>query len=247
MPSMPDAIILCGGAGRRLKSITGDGPKAMANIAGRPFLELLLRQVQRYGFRRVILATGHQDIKIRLHFGDRAFGLALVYSVEQAALGTGGALGNAAVLLDTDIALVMNGDSYTDVDLSKCVAEHRRAKVDVSLVVVSHDGRVDSGLVLVNENEMVEQFSEKRSLPESQYVNAGVYVVSRALLSDVPVGAKISLEEQLLPQWLKEGKRIRANVISGACVDIGTPERYYSAQHILANVEIGNVVSRSGM
>src|SRR6516165_2855106 len=80
MPKTPDAIVLCGGAGLRLKTITGDLPKSMANIVDRPFLELLLMQLRRYRFRRVILAVGYREDLIRSYFGARAFGLRLTYS-----------------------------------------------------------------------------------------------------------------------------------------------------------------------
>src|SRR5271166_5311858 len=80
MSKMPDAIVLCGGAGLRLRSVIGDAPKAMARIAGRPFMELLLRQLQRHGFQRVVLAVGYQMEVIRSYFGERTFGLHLTYS-----------------------------------------------------------------------------------------------------------------------------------------------------------------------
>src|SRR5271166_5438180 len=89
MPNTPDAILFCGGAGLRLRSVTGDVPKAMASIAGRPFLELLLRQLRRHGLQRVILAVGHRRDVIRSYFGERAFGLNLAYSAESKPLGTG--------------------------------------------------------------------------------------------------------------------------------------------------------------
>ena len=88
MPSVPDAIVLCGGAGLRLRSVTGDAPKSLANIGGRPFLEILLSQLRRHGFQRVILAVGYQRDLIREHFGDGgAFGLAVNYSIEVGAAG----------------------------------------------------------------------------------------------------------------------------------------------------------------
>ena len=117
MPDIPNAIILCGGAGLRLRSVIGEAPKGMAMVAGRPFLEILLLQLARYGFDRAILAVGYQRDVIQSYFGEIRFGLQLVYSPEPKALGTGGALRNAAGLLGTNNILVMNGDSYTDVDL----------------------------------------------------------------------------------------------------------------------------------
>src|SRR5215471_14932402 len=109
MPSMPDAILLCGGAGVRLRSITGEAPKPMASIGGRPFLELLLKQLRRNDFARAILAVGYKKDAIRSYFGDRAFGLRLEYAAESFPLGTGGALRGAADLVASDAALIMNG------------------------------------------------------------------------------------------------------------------------------------------
>ena len=147
MPSVPDAILLCGGAGLRLRSVTGDGPKSMARIGGRPFLELLLRQLQRHGFRRVVLAVGYREDVIRSHFGDQAFGMRLAYSSESSPLGTGGALRKAAGLVESDCAFAMNGDSYTEANLSDVVSDYRSSKADASLVVVPADGRGDCGSV----------------------------------------------------------------------------------------------------
>src|SRR5260370_37796954 len=95
MPQSLDAIILSGGAGLRLRDITGNGPKGLATVAGRPFLELLLRQLRRNGFHRAILAVGFGADAIRLQFGEQAFGLELAYALESSPLGTGGALRNA--------------------------------------------------------------------------------------------------------------------------------------------------------
>jgi D-glycero-alpha-D-manno-heptose 1-phosphate guanylyltransferase len=75
MPSMPDAIVLCGGAGLRLRCVTENAPKSMAGIAGRPFLELLLKQLRRSGLERVILAVGYRRDVIRERFEERAVGL----------------------------------------------------------------------------------------------------------------------------------------------------------------------------
>jgi mannose-1-phosphate guanylyltransferase len=210
----------------------------MASIGGRPFLELLLRQLRRYGFQRVVLAVGYRQEVIRAHFGEQALGLSLAYSLETFPLGTGGALRNAADLIESDSALVMNGDSYTDVDLSRFAANHREAKADISLVVISPDGRGDCGSVWVSQEGNVEQFAEKQSLSGRPYFNAGVYIVSRSLLQDLPAGPPLSLEQDLFPQWLKEGRHIKAFVCSGMCIDIGTPDRYQRARDILENVEM---------
>ena len=237
MHSLPDVIVLCGGAGLRLRSVTGDAPKVMARIAGRPFLELLLHQIHRHQFSRVIMAVGYQKAVIRSHFGDEAFGLRLVYSEETAPLGTGGALRTAAELLESDIALVMNGDSYTDLDLRRFVAEHRAAQADVSVAVVPADGRVDCGSVFTDKCGKLAGFAEKQDGACATYINAGIYVLSKSLLFEIPVGPQISMERELLPRWLEARRSMHAFFAEASCVDIGTPERFGEAQQALANVE----------
>src|SRR5277367_5218969 len=100
MPPLPDVVILAGGTGLRLKSVTGETPKPMAKIGERPFLALLLHQLGRQGFVRIILSVGQKQQMIREHFGDKTSGLQLFYSVEQSPLGTGGALRQSVALIE---------------------------------------------------------------------------------------------------------------------------------------------------
>ncbi len=238
MRSMPDAIVLCGGAGSRLKTITGNAPKVMAMVGGRPFLEILLRQLSRHGFGRVILAAaGHRQV-IHEHFGVHAFGLHLAYSTESTALGTGGSVRKGLELVESDHALVMNGDSYTEVDLQRFVLDYRNSGADASIVVVPDDGRADCGSVVVDGDNKVARFEEKQNRFRPHHVNSGIYLVSRRIVFGVEAGLPLSLEADLLPRWLGEGRHIRAFLCSGSCTDIGTPERYRSAQRSLASVEL---------
>jgi NDP-sugar pyrophosphorylase family protein len=237
MPRTPDAVVLCGGMGLRLQSVIGEAPKGMAEVAGRPFLELLLRQLCRHGFQRAILAVGYQRDAIRMHFGDHAFGLEIVYSEETYPLGTGGALRNAVEHITSDSLLVMNGDSYTNVDLTHFLDHCRETAADAGVVVVPADGRSDCGFALLDGDGRMEGFNEKQAPVDASYVNAGIYLLSRQMLLDVPTVEAVSLERELLPRWLREGKKIKGFIYSGECVDIGTPERYTLAQSALADVE----------
>jgi mannose-1-phosphate guanylyltransferase len=243
MPSGADAIVLCGGAGLRLRSVTGDTPKSLASVGNRPFLDILLNQLRRHGFEHVILAVGYQSDLIRSHFSDRMHGISLEYSIESTPLGTGGALRNAMDFVNSDSVLIMNGDSYTDADLSGFVADYREAKADLSVLVVPTDGRVDCGLVSVDPCGRVLGFKEKQSTTGTQCANAGIYMVTKKILYKIPHNQRLSLEEELFPRWLAESRNIRAFHHSGSCIDIGTPERYLHAQETLANVEPGGILS----
>ena len=237
MPNTTDVVLLCGGAGLRLRSILGNAPKGMADVGGRPFLELLLRQLGRHGFERVILAVGYQNDMICSHFGEQACGLDLAYSIESCPLGTGGALRNAVELIESENVLIMNGDSYTDADLCEFVVDYHQAKADLSIVVVPADGRGDCGSIAIDGSGKVTSFAEKQDPFHAPYVNAGIYMTSRQVLYEIPSGLEVSLERELLPQWLRQGKYIKGFVCLSRCIDIGTPERYRSAQGILATAE----------
>lgn len=245
MHSMPDAIVLCGGAGVRLKSVTGDLPKVMAHIVNRPFLELLLKQLRRNRFERVILAVGYRKEAISSYFKDRAFGMNLVYSDESFPLGTGGALRNVVSLVRSDSVLVMNGDSYTNADLPGFVIEHQKSNADITLLVVDPKGRKDAGAVIVDQYRHVTKFAEKDYSAEAPYASSGIYMLARSLISTIPQGREISLERELFPQWLRTGVAFLASVYSGECIDIGTPERYRNAQIALSDAERQGTASTS--
>jgi NDP-sugar pyrophosphorylase family protein len=237
--SRPDAIVLCGGAGTRLRSVTGENPKSMASVAGRPFLELLLRQLRRYGFERAILAVGYRSDAIASLLGKSACGLQLEYARETSPLGTGGALRNAAHLMQTDSALVMNGDSYTDVDIFAFLAKHTETHADLSVVVTPADGRDDTGSVFADSAGRLLRFSEKdRPADGHPFTNAGVYLISQLLILGTPPGIPVSLEKELFPKWIGTNKDLRVFSHHGSCVDIGTPARFEVAQQLLATAEM---------
>ena len=87
-----EAIILAGGFGTRLAARLDGTPKSMAPVAGRPFLEILLTQLQRAGCARVLLSVGYLHNLIKEHFGATFRGMSLEYVVESEPLGTGGAI-----------------------------------------------------------------------------------------------------------------------------------------------------------
>lgn len=245
MPETPDAIILLGGFGLRLREVIADAPKPMAQIGGRPFMELLLKQLKRHGLSRAILSVGYKHELIRDRFGDNACGLELVYSVEAFPLGTGGALREAARYLRTETALILNGDSYTNVDLERLVQEHVANGADVTVVVIP-ETRSDAGSVVLDNEGRINAFAEKRMIPESRYLSAGIYMLNKSLLGTISSVGKVSLEEHLFPQWLAEGRSIRGFVFQGPCIDIGTPERYQRALAVLDGVELNSVLESEG-
>lgn len=227
-----EAIVLAGGFGTRLRQIVADVPKPMAPVAGRPFLELLLRSLGNKGFTRAILATGYMAEKISDHFGGHFAGMDLEYSVETEPLGTGGAVSQAARLVRADHFFVFNGDTFLDLDAYAVEATWHRAREPVIVAREVADctryGRLET------DQGHVVRFAEKgRAGPG--LINAGCYVFRVDQFSGFEPGVCFSLETDFLAP-LVESTAVALHVASGLFIDIGVPSDYTKAQHLLAGL-----------
>lgn len=221
------AAILAGGLGTRLRSVVGDRPKVLADINGRPFLAYLLEQLATAGIQRIVLCTGFQASLVRDVFGDSHERLQLSYSAETSPLGTGGALRLALPSLNSDPVLVLNGDSYCQVDLSAFLQfhQHRQAEASVLLTQVPDVGRY--GQVRGDAEDRVIGFDEKGG-NGAGWINAGIYLLAQPLLKEIPEGRNVSLEREMFPTWI--GRRFYGCRHGGRFIDIGTPESYAEAR-----------------
>jgi NDP-sugar pyrophosphorylase family protein len=221
------AIILAGGAGTRLRPLISDVPKPLASVCGRPFIEYLVAQLAAAGVRKATLLTGHMADALEATLGSRSHGVHLEYSVESKPLGTGGALKNAETLLDGDRWLLLNGDSLFDISLLGLAANHPSdASVTVALAEVSDVGRY--GAVTTDDDGTVTAFEEKSESGGMGWINAGVYVVSRAALAAIASDRAVSFEREILPALI--GRGLRAQRLRGFFIDIGVPDDYWRAQ-----------------
>ena len=232
------AFVLCGGLGTRLRPVLNDRPKSMALVAGMPFLELLLRQLQAEGIREVVLGTGYRAEQIESYFRDGAgLGLTIRYSREREPLGTGGALKLAEPLL-SDPVVVLNGDSYIEWNLAAMqeLFARKRARLVMILQAMPEVGRY--GSVTLDAEERVIGFIEKGSRAGPGLINGGVYFLEKAIVSNLPKGKIISLERDVFPQLLTEG-RIYGHISRGLFIDIGVPADLERAQTLFARGEQG--------
>jgi NDP-sugar pyrophosphorylase family protein len=216
--------ILAGGLGTRLRPAV-DCPKVLAPVAGRPFLTYLLDALHAVSVRRVVLLTGHRGEEVRQELGDCYDEMALVYSAEPSPQGTGGAVRHALPQLSAPTVLLLNGDSYCEVDLTSFVRFHRRRRADLSLALARGEGE-GYGRAQLGPVGQVTAFAEKAG--SEGWINAGGYLIERRLLEDVPPNRPISLERELLPTWV-ESKAVYGYRCSGPVLDIGTPEAYAAA------------------
>ena len=114
-----NVAILAGGLGTRLQPKFAGKPKVLAPIGNRPFLTYVLDQLDNAGFKKVILCTCYLSEQIEKTFGNQYKGLQIEYSIEQTPLGSGGAIRNALSLLNSEIVMIMNGDSYVTLEFAK--------------------------------------------------------------------------------------------------------------------------------
>ena len=218
------AIILAGGKGKRLRSIINDIPKPMAPIKGIPFLEYLILQLKKQNIKDLIFSTGYKGSIIKNYFQDGDnWDINIEYSEEDKPLGTGGALRKAGELIDDEQFIVMNGDSFFDIEFKQLISFHedKQAVATISLAYVEtieRYGQVDIG----NDGE-VTKFNEKGSSGSPGYINGGIYILNSEIINKIPFG-QVSLETEVFPNLTNDG--LFGVKFKRFFIDIGKPEEY---------------------
>jgi histidinol-phosphate phosphatase family protein len=242
------AFVLVGGLGTRLRAVVADRPKPLALVDGEPFVLRLLDQLAAAGCRAVVLCTGHLGECVERELGREHAGMALHYSHELEPLGTGGALRNAWQARDVAQALVCNGDSFVDCDLTAFVpAMARRAEAGLVAVPVADGGRYGSlevGAMQADGCALVQSFREKGNRGRT-LVSAGITWLARTDVLALPAGPS-SLERDLLPR-LWRASRLVAMPCDAAFLDIGVPDDYARASEFFADCARRRARPRRGL
>jgi NDP-sugar pyrophosphorylase family protein len=216
------AVILCGGLGTRLRPLTFDIPKPMVPVNGKPFLQFVVEHFREQGIGRFVFCTGHLHDNIEAHFGSgKDFGVEIAHSVETEPLGTGGALLNAAHLLDRTFFLAY-GDSYLPMELA-AFTETFEAKSSLGVIAAyeNREGLAPNNLRVSPDGRVLDYI--KRDPPESMNcLEAGLGLYDKSIL-DLAPGRRFSLEESVLPQLINRG-RLYAIMTPRKFYDMGTPE-----------------------
>lgn len=227
-----EGIVLAGGFGTRLREMVPDLPKPMAPVAGRPFLEILLSSLARKGFHRVILSLGYMANKVVAHFGESYAGIELVYQIEPAPLGTGGALRLAMSQCQGDHVFVFNGDTFLDLEVQDLELLWQKQRTPIVVAREVPDTSRYGRLATDSERLRMIGFAEKGATGPG-LINAGCYVFPIDLLRDFQPDVPFSLESDFLTQAATK-RRFDLFVTHGHFIDIGVPEDYIRAQSELA-------------
>lgn len=240
-----DVIVLCGGFGKRLKSVIHDTPKVLAKIGDTTFLDILINNISLYGFKDIVLCIGHLKEQIKRHFDyhcddyhdyhgyDRNI-YNITFSEEEEPLGTGGALKNAEWLIKSDPFIVMNGDSICNVNFRGLLDFHIYKKALLSIVLTKSLTSKDYGTVLLNDSSIITNFSEKSINNKEILINAGIYIMQKDIFSYMPIQKTFSLEYDLFPKLCNN--KCYGFMTGGRVIDIGTPERYKEAIHLIGGI-----------
>ena len=223
--NMKEAIILAGGFGTRLQSVVKDVPKPMAPVAGNPYLVYLVRYLKNYGVEHIVLSVGYLAEVVEDYFKDEYLGIKISYSKEDSPLGTGGGIRLALEKCTKKNVIILNGDSFFDVDINKLKKFHKRHKAQVSLGVreVENVGRY--GEVVLNDKNEIVKFSEKSDKSESGLINGGVYLMKREALDAYELNSKFSLEQDYF-QKQADTKTLYAKEFNSYFIDIGIPTEF---------------------
>lgn len=217
-------VILAGGIGSRIQSVSGGQPKIMLRVGGRPFVEQQLALLVRSEMRNILLCTGHGSDVIENHVGDGAkFGVSVRYSREDPyrLLGTGGALVNALPLLEEQF-MVMYGDAYLTIDYREVAAFFRHSTSLGLMCVFRNEGRWDRSNARVEKDRVV--FYSKTAHPdEADFIDYGLNAFRRSVI-EAYRASQLPLDLAHIQSALVAQGSLAAFPVKERFYEIGKPE-----------------------
>ena len=221
-------VILAGGKGTRLKEVSGDLPKPMVPILGRPLLQYLIERCVEHGITDIKLLVSYKREVIKDYFGDGSqYGAFIKYIIEDTPRGTAGALIDALPELNNQF-LVIYGDTFFDIDLGAFWGFHQKQMGDASIFLHPNDHPHDSDLVEVDAGLRVQKIHPYPHDTQwrQNLVNAAVYMFNKEALQGVDFASnKPDIAKELFPLMLSVGKGIYGYISTEYIKDMGTPKR----------------------
>ena len=226
------AIIMAGGEGSRLRPLTCEKPKPMANIMNRPAMEHMIGLLRRKGITDIAVTLQYLPSKIRDYFGDgQRFGVTLTYFTENEPLGTAGSVKNATDFIQEPF-LVISGDAITDLALDEAIAFHQEKKAAVTIVTKKVENPTEYGIVVTDQHKRIVQFLEKPQWSEvfSDTVNTGIYIIEPKVMELVKSGQNTDFSKDVFPKLLLRGEPMYSFETEAYWCDIGDLEAYRQCQ-----------------
>lgn len=224
------AVIMAGGKGSRLLSITNDEiPKPMVPVDGKPLLEYQVEKLKTYGIKKIVMIVGHLGEKIVDHFKDgKDFGVEIDYIFEKEPLGTAGAFYYLKDKIDAKDFMLVFGDVFFDMDFDRMEDFHFKNSALTTLLAHPNGHPYDSDLIQTDDTGKVIGFDSKHNVRDYWYdnmVNAGMYIINKRLLDLVKEPVKTDFEKDILANQVKLGANIYAYHTPEYVKDVGTVDR----------------------
>ena len=230
MKNIDVAVIMAGGKGSRLLSITNDEiPKPMVPVDGKPLLEYQVEKLKTYGIKKIVMIVGHLGEKIVDHFKDgKEFGVEIDYIFEKEPLGTAGAFYYLKDKTDAKDFMLVFGDVFFDMDFDRMEDFHFKNSALTTLLAHPNGHPYDSDLIQTDDTGRVIGFDSKHNVRDYWYdnmVNAGIYIINKGLLDLVKEPVKTDFEKDILANQVKLGANIYAYHTPEYVKDVGTVDR----------------------
>lgn len=221
---------MAGGQGTRLRPLTNEIPKPLISIIDKPVMEHIIELLKAHNITEIAVTLGYKADKIISYFGDGSrLGVTLTYYIEDTPLGTAGSVRNALDFIQSNV-LIISGDAFTDINLTKLIEYHNRKQALATLATVDLDDARGYGLVACDANGAITSFIEKPSIAIAGSVNTGIYVISRKVIEQIPQG-KIDWGMDIFPNLKKGLYSYHAECYWS---DIGTLPSYYMTNYYVA-------------
>jgi len=219
------AVIMVGGKGTRLLPLTNNKPKPILPVLNKPCLRYLIESLASAGIKEIILACGYKSAQMVNAIGDGSdLGIRIEYSYEDEPLGTGGAMKQIEYKLD-EVFVAANGDVFADICLRDEIEAHFSSESKVTIALTEVTNPCEFGIARLDESNRILEFKEKPKPEEvfSNLINAGVYIINREVLADIPPGTFFDFSKDLMPILLTRGDRIQGFLLKGTWRDVGRP------------------------
>lgn len=226
-----EAIILAGGKGTRLAPYTTVLPKPLMPIDNMPILEIVIRQLSFYGFKKITLAVGYLAELLMAFCGNgERFGVEITYSKEEKPLGTAGPIG--LIKKPTEPFIVMNGDVLTTLNFKDFLDYHLEKKSLTTIATYKRDAKIDLGVIEADQSGFVNGYVEK---PVFHYlVSTGIYLFEPDVMDYIFPGEYLDLPNLIL-KLIKANKRVVSYNFTGQWLDIGRHDDYQNAVEVFLN------------
>jgi NDP-sugar pyrophosphorylase family protein len=226
------AVLLAGGKGTRLRPYTHVLPKPLMPLGQEdpmPIIEVVLRQLSRFGFRDVTIITGYLTELIEAFCGDgRRFGTRIAYRREETPLGTAGGL--TLLSRPAEPVLVVNGDILTTLDFRAMERFHRGRGSVATIASYPREVKIDFGVLEFAEDPHV--LTGYREKPEYSFqVSMGVYILDPIAWNYLFPGVALGMPE-LLEAMRADGLTVHCYRQPCYWLDIGRHDDYATANEI---------------